>query len=109
MPHRKVAELMNRIPPARRSGIETRVRETLEEMALSELRKAKEITQQELADTLDVDQAAISKMESRSDMHLSTLVGVVTALGGKLKLRAEFPDGDVYRIVLAKKKKRNPS
>ena len=105
MTHRKFSELMDKMPPGRRARVETRVRETLKEIALAELRKAKEMTQRELAETLNVDQAAISKLESRADMHLSTLAGVINALGGKLKLRAEFPDGESYTVVLARKKR----
>lgn len=105
MAHRNFNELRARMSPESRARVEARVRETLKEMALSELRKAKEVTQQELADALNIGQGEVSKLESRADMHLSTLAGVVSALGGKLTLRAEFPDGESYRIVLAKKKR----
>jgi len=52
------------------------------------------LTQQQLADTLKIDQAAISKMESQSDMYLSTLRRVLEAMGARLKIVAEFPGGD---------------
>jgi hypothetical protein len=42
---------------------------------------------------LHIDQASISKIESRSDMLLSTLRSYVEAMGGSLRLVAEFPDG----------------
>ena len=53
------------------------------------------MTQTELASRLLVEQAAISRIESRDDLHLSTLRDYVQALGGELKLVASFPEGDV--------------
>jgi transcriptional regulator with XRE-family HTH domain len=64
-------------------------------MALQELRRARHLTQQELADILNVNQAALSKMESQTDMRVSTLSKLLSAMGGTLKLVAEFPEGEV--------------
>ena len=36
-------------------------------------------------------------MERRTDMYLSTLQGIIKAMGGQLEIRAVFPDG-VVRI-----------
>jgi len=66
-------------------------------MALEELRDARRMTQQELARTLQVDQSAISKLEHRTDMYVSTLRRCIAALGGELEIRAVFPEG-VVRI-----------
>jgi DNA-binding MarR family transcriptional regulator len=93
-------ELEAKMSPERRARNAAAVREMLEEIALAELRETRNMTQEELAARLDVDQAAVSKMERRADMHLSTLSNVIRALGGKLQLRAEFPNGDVHRISL---------
>jgi transcriptional regulator with XRE-family HTH domain len=69
----------------------------IDEMALDELREARELTQEQLARILRVNQAAVSKMERRADMYLSTLHGIIKAMGGELEIRAIFPDG-VVRI-----------
>ena len=53
------------------------------------------VTQVELAGTLRVNQAAISKMESQYDMYISTLRRVLEAMGARLKIIAEFPDGEI--------------
>ena len=65
------------------------------EMALEELRGALRMTQQQLAETLHVDQSAISKLERRTDMYVSTLERFIEAMGGRLEIRAVFPEGSV--------------
>jgi len=64
-------------------------------MPLDELREAREMTQVHLARILKVNQAAVSKMERRVDMYVSTLQDFVRAMGGELKITAKFPDGEV--------------
>jgi transcriptional regulator with XRE-family HTH domain len=65
------------------------------EMPLDELREAREMTQVHLARILKVNQAAVSKMERRTDMYISTLQDFIRAMGGELKITAEFPEGTV--------------
>ncbi len=65
------------------------------EMPLDELREARAMTQVHLARILNVNQAAVSKMERRTDMYISTLQDFVKAIGGELKITARFPDGTV--------------
>ncbi|MCY7345871.1 MAG: helix-turn-helix transcriptional regulator [Pyrinomonadaceae bacterium] len=66
------------------------------EIRLSELRNALDISQEELAELLNKKQAAISRLERRSDMHVSTLRAFVKALGGKLEIIASFPDASYH-------------
>jgi transcriptional regulator with XRE-family HTH domain len=63
--------------------------------ALKKLRQARQLTQQDLANVLNVNQAALSKMENQADMRISTLRKLLTAMGGNLKIIAEFPEGEV--------------
>lgn len=65
------------------------------DMALDELREACEMTQVHLATILKVNQSAISKMERRTDMYVSTLQAMVKAMGGSLEIQAVFPEGRV--------------
>lgn len=88
-------ELKEQMSPERRERIEARAQAILISMALQELRRARHLTQQELADILNVNQAALSKMESQTDMRVSTLSKLLSAMGGTLKLVAEFPEGEV--------------
>ena len=64
----------------------------LAEIALSELRRGLGVTQEQLAKSLNVRQAAVSKLEGREDVLLSTLSAYVAALGGTLEVVARFGD-----------------
>jgi transcriptional regulator with XRE-family HTH domain len=88
-------ELKEKMSPERREKIEDRAQAILISMALQELRQTRHLTQQELAEILHVNQAALSKMENQTDIRVSTLRKLLAGMGGKLKLVAEFPDGDV--------------
>jgi DNA-binding XRE family transcriptional regulator len=88
-------ELQAKMSPERRARSEAKAKRMIEEMALDELREARELTQEQLARALNINQAAVSKMERRTDMYLSTLQGFIRAMGGELEIRAVFPDGTV--------------
>lgn len=64
-------------------------------MPLNELRQARALSQVKLAETLHVNQAAVSKIERRTDMYISTLRAYIRAMGGDLEIVAKFPDGEV--------------
>jgi transcriptional regulator with XRE-family HTH domain len=64
-------------------------------MPLHELRKAQQLSQASLAKALNINQAAVSKMERRTDMYISTLRDYIRAMGGELEIIATFPDGQV--------------
>jgi len=53
----------------------------LKEMPLQELRAARELTQQSLAEIMDVSQAEVSKIERRTDVYVSTLARFIEAMG----------------------------
>ena len=63
--------------------------------ALAELREAQHITQQQVAKALGVSQANVSRIEHQDDVYLSTLSNYITALGGRLEIKAVFPAGTV--------------
>ena len=88
-------ELKERMSPERREKIEIEAQAILTNMALQELRKTRHLSQQDLAKILKVNQAALSKMENQADMRISTLRKLLSAMGGSLKLVAEFSDGEV--------------
>src|SRR6516165_2901885 len=72
-----------------------RIQGSLTAMPLDALRDAKQLTQVQMAQLLKISQGAVSKVERRTDMFVSTLRNYVRAIGGDLEIRAVFPDGDV--------------
>ena len=82
-------------PEARRRSIEM-ADEMMREIRLTELRHALGVSQEELAQLMDKKQAAISRFERRSDMHISTLREFIAALGGRLQVIASFPEGSYH-------------
>lgn len=90
---RTLQEKLSKLDKKRRARIEARAKELIaEEMTMRDLRKALNLTQKEIAKKLDISQDNVSRLESRSDVLLSTLRDYVHSLGGELSLVAEFPD-----------------
>ncbi len=65
------------------------------EMPLHELRQARALTQAALAESLNVAQPEVSRIEKRTDMYIGTLRRYIEAMGGQLEIIARFPDGAV--------------
>ena len=86
-------EIMRDFPSERRERIEKRAKELIDEhMTLQDIRKARQLTQERMAQILGIGQDSVSRLEKRTDLHLSTLNNYINAMGGSLKLVAEFPD-----------------
>lgn len=92
---RKFEELRQQMSPERRARSRRRAEEMLAELRLRELRAACDLTQEQLAERLQVDQPNVSRLERRSDVHVSTLADYIAALGGRLEILAVFPEGTV--------------
>lgn len=54
------------------------------------MRRARALTQTQLARALDVSQAQVSRIESQADLYLSTLESYLGAMGGHLELVGVF-------------------
>lgn len=67
----------------------------MNDMTLDELRSSRRFTQAQLSQALGITQAAISKLEFRHDSYVSSLRKYIEAVGGKMEIRAVFPDGAV--------------
>ena len=92
MKNKTFSELTEDFSPERRARIETIKNSLKQEMDLAEIRQALAFTQSTLAEILGVGQAEISKIENRTDIFISTLRRFIEAMGGKLEIRANFPD-----------------
>lgn len=108
---RMIDEMIATLPKAERRAIAARARELIaEEMSLQALRKAMGKTQVAVAKRLKLRQDAVSKIETRTDMLISTLRSYLKAVGGELELVATFPDRPPVRLgelgVLAPDRKR---
>ena len=89
-------KLRDEMSPDARDRVSQRVRDTLLEMTLQELRQnASDKTQVELAEFLELTRGAIAQIDGRQDVLLSKLAKYIHALGGDLELVARFPDSDV--------------
>lgn len=93
--HRPFGALTKRLPSARKARIADKAAALNTALTLHELRKARTVSQEELAEKLAVGQPAVAKLERRSDMYVSNLRRYVEALGGTLEIAARFPDGAV--------------
>jgi transcriptional regulator with XRE-family HTH domain len=88
-----VNEVIRKLSPAERKKVEDRAAEIIaEEMSLRDLRKARKLTQARVAKTLGITQDSVSRLEKRSDLLISTLRKTVKAMGGDVRIVAEFPD-----------------
>ena len=93
-------DYVKKLSPERRAKIKARAQELIaEEMTLSELRKARRLSQESLAEVLQVRQGDLSKFERRADAYLSTIRRYVVAMGGTLDLIASFPNSKPVKIV----------
>ncbi|MGQ0565604.1 MAG: helix-turn-helix domain-containing protein [Gemmobacter sp.] len=89
---RSLQDKLATLDPDRRARIEAEAEKLhTEYLTLRELRKARDLTQVQLAETLGIQQATVAKYERQSDILLSTLTGYVRAMGGSLKLMVQFP------------------
>lgn len=84
-------DLLASLPADQQAEVQARARELIQqELTLRDLRKAMGQTQAAMAAKLGVKQENVSRVEQRADVMLSTLNSYLAAMGGKLKLVAEF-------------------
>src|SRR5476651_786095 len=90
---RTLNDVIKGLPLDQQQEIEVQAARLIEdEMTLRDLRKAHDLTQERVAEALHISQDGVSRIEKRSDFLLSTLSSYVEAMGGTLRLIAEFPD-----------------
>src|SRR5271157_3874731 len=90
---RTLNQMIAGLPVDQQREVEAQAAQLIEEeMTLRDLRKAHALTQERIAEALHISQDGVSRIEQRSDFLLSTLRSYIEAMGGKLRLVAEFPD-----------------
>jgi DNA-binding XRE family transcriptional regulator len=93
--HKPFSALMAKMPKEAQARARAHANKMRAELPLAELRAAMRMSQTQLASILQVDQPAISRLERKADMMLSTLASYIEAMGGQLQIVATFPDGEV--------------
>ncbi len=79
---RKFAELEAKMSAEAIARSDSNCRKMVAEMALHELRRARGISRERLAEALHIKQPNIAKMERRTDIYISTLRATIEAMGG---------------------------
>lgn len=92
------SQLRKQMTPERRAKNKTRAQLMLLHLTLAELQESLGVTQDDMSKDLDLVQSAMSQLESQDDIQVSILSSYIKALGGNLKLVADFPNEE---IVLA--------
>src|ERR1700693_1963525 len=88
-----IRDKIEKLNAVERKKVEDRAVELIaEEMSLRDLRKARKLTQAPVAKGFGGTQDSVSRLEKRSDLLLSTLRKTVKAMGGDVRIIAEFPD-----------------
>ncbi|MYB45366.1 MAG: transcriptional regulator [Acidimicrobiia bacterium] len=91
---------------ARVDVLEQEAWDALAAHSLGELRRAREVTQAELARRLDRAQPAVASMERTEDHLVSTVRAVVESLGGHLEVTAVFDDHRIPIVAPARTRAR---
>ena len=92
-------EVLASLPQEQQDKIERRAQDLIHRISLRELRKSLGISQKQLAETLKVSQAAVSKQERRQGIQVATLCEVIEAMGGTLEITAYFPGDKTVRLM----------
>jgi DNA-binding transcriptional regulator YiaG len=82
--------LIEKMPAEHQNRIKQKTKDLKTQMALGELRRALDLTQEQIAGSLNMNQAAISKFEHQSDIYIGTLRKILSAMGAELKNYCTF-------------------
>lgn len=96
--HAPWSEFRRRGTPEEEAKIAEEVRSMLRENVLVQLRRRKEITQEELAAALGVSQVRVSSIEHADEPQLRTMRRFIEAVGGELIVQARI-DGETFDLL----------
>ncbi len=94
-PWRKIQDERSKRSPEAREHTRQEANAGVVARRLSDLRKARHLSQEQLAVQLGLTQDNVSRLERRTDLHLSTLRRFIEALGGRIELRVHFDDDEL--------------
>ncbi|HGI5910728.1 TPA: helix-turn-helix domain-containing protein [Yersinia enterocolitica] len=91
---KKLRDAITSRSPESQKRIKEMADEMILETGLQMMREELQLSQKSLAKTMGVSQPAITQIEQRgNDVKLATLKRYIEAMGGKLSLTVELPDG----------------
>lgn len=91
---------IDQLSPEHKADVNARADELiLEELSLRALRRGLNRTQVEVAQALGIGQDAVSRLEGRCNIMLSTLDRYIKAIGGEMSIVAEFPDRPSVKLT----------
>jgi transcriptional regulator with XRE-family HTH domain len=106
---RAVKDIISDMPRERRESIQARADVLDVRVTLQQLRKELGFTQTELAGLPRMSQASVSKQEGRQDMLLGTLLRMVRAMGGEVRITATIPGKGEFELVRSGDPSSSPS
>ena len=100
---RNIDDIIDSLPRQRRDQINARAEKVAEEMlekadSLAAIRKVAGLTQAQLGELLCINQNAVSQMEKRTEVFMSTVRNVAVALGYDLEVAFRKPDGTRFPL-----------
>ncbi|MGF9692647.1 XRE family transcriptional regulator [Rhizobium sp. 0TCS1.26] len=84
------SDLRSQMPKVDRAQAEEEALRLGEEMHLADVRRALKLSQEDIAQTLQIGQSSVAKLEKRADMYVGTLRRFIEAMGGELEITARF-------------------
>lgn len=91
---RKLEDLLTHEKPEIVAAAQAKADEMLLELRLSELRQLVDMTQTQMADAMGIKQPTVAGLEKDGqNLRLSSLKRYVEAIGGRVRLDVELPDG----------------
>lgn len=94
-----LSELIRKISKNVDTAASAKAAEMLAVMDLNEIRKVRHITQNQIAEALQITQPSVAQLEKRNDIYISTLRNYLSSIGAQLELIASFPDGTKISIA----------
>lgn len=96
---KSIKEIFKKLPKERQEAIEKDYQSMRGEyLTLQDIRKVANLSQEQLSTAMEIAQGNLSKLENRSDMHVSTLQRYVEALGGKLHIMVALPNKPLIEL-----------
>jgi len=92
------ADYMSEFTPTDREGIIQEKNALLAQIRLEQIRKKRCVTQKSMAERMRVSQPRVSQTENGLDLRITTIDQYASALGGRLIVEIEFPDGAVEPV-----------